>query len=130
MASATMIPCDTDRIHPKAEADCSRAARPHRGRGAPPAPTHILAQATASDERLGLEHQIVTLILGRQHQCATPAFSNVDRYANIIQVRKCRSIVRIDDGSEVNIVQQLPVGPRTASLVPTCESVRTDPHTR
>src|ERR1700722_19875081 len=87
-------------------------------------------QTTVSEEGLGVEHEVITLILRRQHQGAAPAFSEVDPHPNIIQIWKSRSIVRIDGGSEANIVKQLLIGPRTASLIPTPESMRTDPHAR
>jgi hypothetical protein len=87
-------------------------------------------QTAVSEEGLGVEHEVITLILRRQHQGAAPAFSGVDPYPNIIQIWKSRSIVRFDGGSETNIVKQLLIGPRTASLIPTPESMRTDPHAR
>ena len=78
-------------------------------------------QTAVSEEGLGVEHEVITLILRRQHQGAAPAFSGVDPYLNIIQIWKSRSIVRFDGGQRPDR-EQLLIGPLTASLIPTPET--------
>ena len=65
----------------------------------------ISPEFAASNKRSGMEYQTVAFILG--YYCATPALAgNVNRHANIIQIRKRHAVVRVDGGAQTNIAKQ------------------------